>query len=123
MTNKMSIDKKIIKEIERYRSINKYLTEQDAPPAPPPPPTEAGAPPPPAGGTPPPPTGVATDEPEVIDVEKDQDVEKIDEKGKSQEKGEEETEELEITDLVKSQENIEKKQEDYFKCCRRHFVC
>jgi hypothetical protein len=104
----MSIDKKIISEIERYRSINKYLNEQEVPPppAPPAPGGEAGAPPPPpapeAGGT-----------PEPIDVETDDEVTKIDDEGKSEE-GKSETEELEITDLVKSQENIEKKQEEYF---------
>jgi hypothetical protein len=97
----MAIDKKILSEIERYRSINKYIMEQDAPPPPPPPPGDAGAPPPPAA------------EAEPIDVSADDEVEKIDNKGKSQE-GEDDTEELEITDLVTSQENIEKKQEEYF---------
>jgi hypothetical protein len=110
----MAIDKKILSEIERYRSINKYIMEQDAPPPPPPPPGDAGAlPPPPApggdAGAPPPPAAEA----EPIDVSADDEVEKIDNKGKSQE-GEDDTEELEITDLVTSQENIEKKQEEYF---------
>jgi hypothetical protein len=102
----MAIDKKIISEIERYKSINKYIMEQ----VPPPPPAlggeeatpEAGAPPP--GGAP---------EPQPIDVEADADVEKVDDKGDSEEKGGD-TEELDITDLVTSQENIEKKQEEYF---------
>lgn len=112
----MAIDKKILSEIERYRSINKYIMEQDAPPPPPPPPPgDAGAPPPPPpppggdAGAPPPPAAEA----EPIDVSADDEVEKIDNKGKSQE-GEDDTEELEITDLVTSQENIEKKQEEYF---------
>lgn len=112
----MAIDKKILSEIERYRSINKYIMEQDAP-LPPPPPAEgdlgAVPPPPPApggdAGAPPPPAAEA----EPIDVSADDEVEKIDNKGKSQE-GEDDTEELEITDLVTSQENIEKKQEEYF---------
>jgi hypothetical protein len=112
----MAIDKKILSEIERHRSINKYIMEQDAPP-PPPPPAEgdlgAAPPPPPApggdAGAPPPPAAEA----EPIDVSADDEVEKIDNKGKSQE-GEDDTEELEITDLVTSQENIEKKQEEYF---------
>ena len=66
----MSVDRKILSEIERYRSINKYILEQAAEPAPddlgalapeagaapPPPPAEAGAvPPPPPGGAPTPP--------------------------------------------------------------------
>jgi len=110
----MSIDKKIISEIERYKSINKYINEQDAPPdiatpdvagavAPPPPPAPAGEPAPGAGSEP-------------IDVETDKDVEKLDSKGKSEEKGDkgDDTEELDITDLVTSQEKIETKQEEYF---------
>lgn len=115
------IDKKILSEIKRYHSINKYITEQDAP-APdlgaltPDAGVGAGAPPPPAPSdatvTPPaPPTS------EPIDVESDPDVEKIDDKGKSEEskdKDSNETEELDITDLVDSQKNIETKQQEYF---------
>jgi len=113
----MSVEKKILSEIERYKSINRYLNEQGVPPppdlgaAPPPAPGgDAGAPPPAPGGEP---TATTGAEPEPIDVEADDDVEKIDEKGKSEE-GKEDSEELEVTDLVKSQENIEKKQEEYF---------
>jgi hypothetical protein len=67
---------------------------------PPPAPDAVGAPPatPPAAGA----------EPTPVDVATDPDVEKV---------GEEEggdSEELEITDLVKSQKNIETKQEEYF---------
>jgi hypothetical protein len=106
----MAIDKKIISEIERYKSINRYLNEQ----APPPPPPGGEAAPPPGGeAAPPPPAGEAPATP--IDVEVDAEVEKVDDKGKSEEGGTEGgTEELEITDLVTSQENIEKKQEEYF---------
>lgn len=107
----MAIDKKIISEIERYRSINRYLNEQ-APPPPPPPGGEELAPPP-GGETAPPPAGEAPATP--IDVEADAEVEKVDDGGESEEGGKEGgTEELEITDLVTSQENIEKKQEEYF---------
>ena len=110
----MAIDKKILSEIERYRSINKYLNEQAAPPPPPPGEDLGAAPPPPPGGdaaTPP----AAGAEPEIIDVETDNEVEKIDDKGDSEEKnGKENSEELDVTDLVKSQENIETKQEEYF---------
>jgi type IV secretory pathway VirB10-like protein len=109
----MSIDKKILSEIERHRSINKYIMEQEVPPPPPPPP--GGEVPAPEGAVPPPPPGGApapVAEPEPIDVEADDEVEKIDDKGKSEEG--EDTEELEITDLVTSQENIEKKQDEYF---------
>jgi len=108
----MAIDKKIISEIQRYHFINNYLNEQDAPP-PPPLPGEDPAALPPAPGTEPAP---ATDAPpQVIDVETDTEVEKIDDSGKSEEESSDGgTEELEITDLVKSQENIETKQEEYF---------
>ncbi len=116
----MAIDKKIISEIKRYHSINQYIFEQDAfadiPPAgeiPPPPAPPAGATPPPPADASAPTTSEAP--PEVIDVEKDEEVEKIDDSGQSEEAGGESgTEELEITDLVKSQENIETKQEEYF---------
>jgi hypothetical protein len=108
----MSLDLKIISEIERYKSINQYITEQAAEILPAPgeeaptgdvPPAEAPA----EEGQPKPAT------PEPIDVENDPDVEKIDDKGDSEEKGGD-TEELDITDLVDSQKNIETKQEEYF---------
>lgn len=120
----MSLDKKILSEIERYRSINKYITEQAAAPpdlgalAPAPGEVGAGAPPPPAPAeaTPPPAPGAEVAAgPAKIDVENDPDVEKIDDEGKSEEKDEDSsTEELDITDLVDSQKNIEQKQEEYF---------
>lgn len=115
----MSLDRKIISEIERYRNINNYILEQAAAPPPPdlgalaPAPGEvgAGAPPPPADVAPP-----APETPQPIDVANDPDVEKIDDEGKSQENDDEGsgTEELEITDLVDSQKKIETKQEEYF---------
>lgn len=111
----MAIDRKILSEIERYKSINKYLNEQAAPPPPPAPEGDLGEapPPPPPGGEAAPPAAPAPGaEPEIIDVEKDEEVEKIDDKGKSKEGGN--SEELDVTDLVKSQENIETKQEEYF---------
>jgi hypothetical protein len=118
----MSLDKKIISEIERYRNINNYILEQAAAPPPPdlgalaPAPGEvgAGAPPPPAPaeGIPP----AAPETPQPIDIANDPDVEKIDDEGNSEEKKDEGsgTEELDITDLVDSQKNIETKQEEYF---------
>ena len=119
----MSLDKKIIKEIERHRKINQYILEQagvtleqdalgalaplpGAAPVPAPAPSEAVPPLPPEGG------GAG---PQPIDVESDPDVEKIDDEGESQEGGEESgSEELDITELVDSQKNIETKQEEYF---------
>jgi hypothetical protein len=113
----MSLDKKIISEIERYRYINNYITEQEAADlgafAPAPGEEGAGAPPPPAAAEVAPPAAPAT--PQPIDVENDPDVEKIDDEGKSEEsEGGEGTEELDITELVDSQKNIEKKQDEYF---------
>ena len=110
----MSLDLKIISEIERYKSINQYITEQAAEILPAPgeevpggeaPPADAAAP---AAGVEDKPTT-----PQPIDVESDPDVEKIDDKGDSEEKGGD-TEELDITDLVDSQKTIETKQEEYF---------
>lgn len=116
----MAIDKKILSEISRYHFINNYITEQTAPSGEEPNPLApvgggAEVAPPAAPGAPAPGAPVAGAEPQPIDVENDPDVEKIDDSGESEEKGSDEgTEELEITDLVKSQENIETKQEEYF---------
>lgn len=121
----MAIDKKILKEIERYRQINNYILEQEAPPPPgddlgalAPPPGGADTPPPaPAEATPPPPPGgePPADSSQPIDVEADDEVTKLDDEGESEEKDtDSDTEELDITDLVDSQKNIETKQEEYF---------
>ena len=123
----MGIDKKILEELNRYNSINKYISEQEAalPPAPggdvPPPPggeipltPDAGAVPPPAEGAAPPPPPATGSTP--VDLSTDTEVEKIgDEKEKK-----EDVEEVDITDLVKSQKNVEKKQEDYFDNLFKH---
>ena len=112
----MEISKTILEELSRYNQINNYIFEQ-APPAPeevPPTETPGTVPPPPGGeATPPatPPTAEA--EPTPVDVAADPDVEKVGEEGE-EEGGETGSEELEITDLVKSQQNIENKQEEYF---------
>jgi len=117
----MSLDKKILSEINRYRSINKYIMEQDAeapldlgalaPEAgatPPPPPAEAGVTPPPPPAAP----GGST----PIDVDNDPDVEKIDDEGKSDEKKDSssDSEELDITELVTAQKDTQTKQDEYF---------
>jgi molecular chaperone GrpE (heat shock protein) len=114
----MSLDKKIIKEIERHRKINQYILEQvgatpeqDALGALAPVPGAEAAPAP-AEATPPPAPATG---PQPIDVESDPDVEKIDDKGESEETEKESgSEELDITELVDSQKNIETKQEEYF---------
>lgn len=118
----MSIDKKILSEIQRYKSINRYITEQATEPAPDDlgalAPEEGATPPPPPAGVdaPPPPAEGPGGEPTPIDVENDPDVEKIDDEGESEEKKGDETgtDELDVTELVDSQKNIEKKQDDYF---------
>ena len=108
----MNLDKKIIAEIAKFNKVNKYIMEQDAAAAPAVPEDPAALPDVPApaedlAATPP------VDAPaEKIDVATDPDVEKINDKGDSEEK--DGTEELDITDLVKSQSNIESKQDDYF---------
>lgn len=123
MDKKMRVDEKILEELKRYNQINRYITEQEALDVPPPtdvPPADplagadpaAGAVPPPPGGAPPPPPGPA--EPTPIDPATDPDVEKIGPEGESEEKEGEGTEEMDITDLVTSQQNIESKQEEYF---------
>ena len=118
----MSLDKKILSEIERYRSINQYITEQaaDFDPAAAPdlgalaPAPGAGevAPPPPAAPAAPAPPAAPTNEP--IDLANDPDVEKLDDEGESEGGDESGSEELDITELVDSQKNIETKQEEYF---------
>jgi molecular chaperone GrpE (heat shock protein) len=119
----MSLDRKIISEIQRYKNINKYITEQAldaaAPPADPAADLGAMAPPPPAdpAAAAPPAAPAPEAAPQPIDVANDPDVEKIDDDGKSEEKKDDEdegSEELDVTDLVDSQKNIEQKQEEYF---------
>jgi hypothetical protein len=112
----MAISQTIIEELQRYNKINNYITEQEAGelPAPPPPPEDAEIPAPgtdaPAADAPAPTdTEAPAAEPEVVDIEADADVEKIGDDG--EESG---SEELDITDLVSSQKNIETKQEEYF---------
>lgn len=126
MINKMKIDQKILNEINRYHTINRYITEQDAPPPPPlgdpmadpnaaPMPNAPMTPPgevspiPPGGGEDP----LSAANPQPIDVETDDDVTVIDDEGDSKE-GDEDSEELDITDLVSSQKNMETKQNEYF---------
>jgi hypothetical protein len=112
MDNKMNLDKKIIAEIEKFNKVNKYIMEQDAVAAPAPVEDPAALPEVPAPVEDPAATPPVDAPAEKIDVATDPDVEKIDDKGDSEEG--DGTEELEITDLVKSQKNIETKQDDYF---------
>ena len=122
----MSIDKKILEEITRFNSINRYINEQELPPppagdpladpaaaagAPPTDPLAAGAPPtdPAAAGAPPTPAPPTGDVPQPVDIENDPDVEKVGDEEKNEDK-----KELDVTELVNSQKNVEEKQEEYF---------
>ena len=121
----MGLDKKLIQEIARYHNINKYIMEQEAEvPEDPTAGLEALTPPPPAGGEVPPapapseavpPPAPGDGAPQPIDVANDPDVEKV---GEEKDK----TEEIDITDLVKSQKNVEKKQEEYFDNLFKHLT-
>jgi hypothetical protein len=111
-----TIDKKILEEINRYKSINRYISEQELPP-PPGPEAPMDAPPmdaPPMEEPQPGAEQPAAEQPaaeiepaQPIDAESDPDVEEVG-------ADDEETEELDITDLVNTQKNIETKQEEYF---------
>ena len=102
----MSVDKKILEEITKYNTINRYISEQDAP----------------LPSTP----GEEADELELdgvdlegeeiqsVDVESDPDVEVVVEPGdESVDVEESGTEELDITDLVTTQKDMSQKQEEY----------
>lgn len=113
MDKKMDVSKTILEELTKYNKINKYILEQevgDVPAGPEEPVADVGAvePPADAGAAP-----AASPEPQVIDVENDPDVEKLDDSGEAKSEGGD-SEELEITDLVDAQKNIEQKQEEYF---------
>jgi hypothetical protein len=113
----MGIDEKILREISRYNSINKYIMEQDVPPLPGEdpaalPPADPGADPAAAGAPPADPAAPAPPappaEPTPVDVANDPDVEEIGAEGEG------ETEEVDITDLIDNQKTMADKQEEYF---------
>ncbi len=128
----MSLDRKILEELKRFNQINSYiLREQDVPPPPPADPAAAdptavdpaaadpaavdpaAADPAAAGATDPaaadPAAAGATEVPEPVDVENDPDVEEV----TPEDEGEEETEEIDITDLVTTQQEIQAKQDEF----------
>lgn len=124
----MSIERKILEELKRFNQINSYiLNEQPEPPAPegdiPPAPAPEGEVPAPDAAAPAPdaaapaPDAGATPEggdaiPEPVDIENDPDVEEV---GGEEKKGgeDEESEEIDITDLVTSQQEIQAKQDEF----------
>ena len=125
----MSLEKKIIEELKRFNEINRYvLNEQPAPEGeevPADPAADLGG----AGGglappTPPPPSGgvgtdaaagaaPATEVPEPIDIANDPDVEEVTDETTDEGGGEGESEEIDITDLVTTQQDIKTKQEEF----------
>jgi hypothetical protein len=115
----MSLDRKILEELKRFNQINTYiLNEQPEPPAPPAPVDPAAAPgaevpvgevPPPADAAGAPPAGGDVI-PEPVDVENDPDVEEV---GNEPEGVEGESEEIDITDLVTTQQEIQAKQDEF----------
>ena len=115
MGKEMDLSKKLLEELKKHNKINNYIFEQDAPPpaddlglGTPPASPEAGALPP---AEPSVPAGPPAAEPSTpVDVESDPDVEKIGDETS----GDSETEELDITELVTSQKNMEEKQNEYF---------
>jgi hypothetical protein len=122
MENKVS--KTILEELSRYNQINNYIVEQDAALPPPPEGDEPGAvePPPPApddttlGGATPPEGEATPDTASPIDIDNDPDVEEIetgDSEGGKNDKSDSGTEELDITELVTSQKDMQSKQEEY----------
>lgn len=114
----MSIDKKILEEITRYKNISNYIREQeeatDLPDLP-----DVGE----EGGEDLAPTddiASGTEEiPEPVDVEADPDVEVVDDEGGETDSedmdmsGDGGTEELDVTELVTTQKNISDKQDEY----------
>ncbi len=103
------VDKKILEELKRHNSINKYITEQEAEI-----PAEVPAEEP-AAETDPMLEPTAEVEPEVIDVAQDTEVEKISDTGEVEDVSSETgSEELDITDLVTTQKGMAEKQNEYF---------
>ena len=100
----MSVDKKILEEISKYKNINKYITEQ-----------EIDLPNPIEGGedidleTP----ELEIDGVETVDVDSDPEVEVVGEPSSDSDVEESGTEELDITDLVTTQKDMSAKQEEY----------
>ena len=111
----MSVNKKILNEIERYKSISQYLTEQEETGDLPPLPDEGGE------------TGTedagaeglddaGTEEiPEPVDVETDPDVEVVGDESEETVTDDlgDGTEELDVTELVTTQKDIADKQDEY----------
>ena len=108
----MSVEKKILNEIERYKSISKYITEQEETADLPPLPDEDSDT---ASDTELDTEGNTEEVPEPVDIETDPDVEVIGDEGEETltDEGGEDTEELDVTELVTTQKDISDKQDEY----------
>ena len=120
----MSIEKQILEELKRFNQINSYILNEQPeevpvddvpPPADPAAPADLAAAPAdlavaPADPAAPAPDAAATEVPEPVDIENDPDVEEVDAE-KETEEGD--TEEIDITDLVTSQQEIQAKQDEF----------
>jgi len=108
----MSVEKKILNEIERYKSISKYITEQEETADLPPLPDEDSDA---ASDTELDTEGNTEEVPEPVDIETDPDVEVIGDEGEETltDEGGEDTEELDVTELVTTQKDISEKQDEY----------
>ena len=120
----MNVEKKILEELKRFNQINAYILKEqpevptepegDVPPVPEAP-TGGDVPPAPDAAAPAPEAPAAdagtapTEVPEPVDVENDPDVEEVD----AEKPEDEETEEIDITDLVTSQQEIQAKQDEF----------
>lgn len=105
----MSVEKKLLEEIERYKKINNYILEQDE--AAPLPADEVGDAP--ADELAPAPES-AEEVPEPVDVETDPDVEVVGDETSTDELSDDGgTEELDVTELVTTQKDISNKQDEY----------
>lgn len=120
----MSVEKKILEEIERYKNINNYITEQSETPDLPPLPDDNGdgestdLPATPEGGDDATngDLGGTEEIPEPVDIETDPDVEVVGDEGETNLDGGIEggdTEELDVTELVTTQKDISDKQDEY----------
>lgn len=110
----MSLEKKLLQEIERYNKINNYVLEQEELPTLP---DEGGDDvsdellPSPEGGAD---AGTTEEIPEPVDVETDPDVEVVGDESTDDEITDEGgTEELDVTELVTTQKDISDKQDEY----------
>jgi len=113
----MNLDKKIIEELKRFNDINRYIINEQDPAAggAPADPAAGGAPADPAATPPAEEAGGAatpTEVPEPIDVASDPDVEEVGAETPEESGEEGESEEIDITDLVTTQQDIKDKQEE-----------